>query len=108
MKKRRVEWKLLTPSTWNLPDIIDTLKKRSARLRQWFEIENVFEGSLVIQTLVQQNVLDNREEFRASVHLFLEKFVEVCRINADVPTVIKVALIIELGEFEKEGNTNVL
>ncbi|VDI63526.1 Hypothetical predicted protein [Mytilus galloprovincialis] len=102
VKKRRVEWKLLTPSTWNLPDIIDTLKKRSARLRQWFEIENVFEGSLVIQTLVQQNVLDNREEFRASVHLFLEKFVEVCRINADVPTVIEVALIIELGEFEKE------
>ncbi|XP_076075952.1 uncharacterized protein LOC143046747 [Mytilus galloprovincialis] len=102
VKKRRVEWKLLTPSTWNLPDIIDTLKKRSARLRQWFEIENVFEGSLVIQTLVQQNVLDNQEEFRASVHLFLEKFVEVCRIHADVPTVIKVALIIELGEFEKE------
>ncbi|VDI14911.1 Hypothetical predicted protein [Mytilus galloprovincialis] len=106
--KRRVEWKLATPSTWNLPEIKDTLKKCSAQLRQWFEIENVFVGSLVIKTLVQQNVLDNREEFRASVHLFLEKFVEVCRINADVPTVIKVDLIIELGEFEKEGNTNVL
>ncbi|VDI22999.1 Hypothetical predicted protein [Mytilus galloprovincialis] len=100
--KRRVEWKLATPSTWNLPEIKDTLKKCSAQLRQWFEIENVFVGSLVIKTLVQQNVLDNREEFRASVHLFLEKFVEVCRINADVPTVIKVDLIIELGEFEKE------
>ncbi|VDI42569.1 Hypothetical predicted protein [Mytilus galloprovincialis] len=100
--KRRVEWKLATPSTWNLPEIKDTLQKCSAQLRQWFEIENVFVGSLVIKTLVQQNVLDNREEFRASVHLFLEKFVEVCRINADVPTVIKVALIIELGEFEKE------
>ncbi|CAC5409073.1 DDX58 [Mytilus coruscus] len=105
VRKCRVEWRLETPSTWNLPEIKETLEKFSALLRQWFEIEFVYVGSLVIKTLVHKNVLDNRDEMRTSVHLFLEKIVEVCRINADVPTVIKVALIIEPDEFDKKERT---
>ncbi|CAG2249451.1 unnamed protein product [Mytilus edulis] len=39
---------------------------------------------------------------RTSVHSFLEKFVEVCQINTDVPKVIKIALIVEPDAFDYE------
>ncbi|VDH91319.1 Hypothetical predicted protein [Mytilus galloprovincialis] len=99
-RRCRVEWRLETPSTWNLPEIKDTLEKFSALLRQWFEIEFVYVGSLVIKTLVQKNVLDNQEQMRKSIHSFLEKIVDVCKIKTDVSTVIKVALIIDPGESD--------
>ncbi|VDI49215.1 Hypothetical predicted protein [Mytilus galloprovincialis] len=105
VRKCRVEWRLETPNTWNLPEIKETLEKFSSLLRQWFEIEFVYVGSLVLSTLVKQNVLDNPDQMRTSIQLFLEKVVELCKINADVPTVIKVDLIIKLDELvhrEKE------
>lgn len=77
--------------------------KFSDLLRPWFEIEFVYVGSLVIKTLVQKKVLFNHDEMHTSVHSFLEKFVEVCNINTDVPEVINVALIMDPTEFEYEG-----
>ncbi|CAC5397217.1 unnamed protein product [Mytilus coruscus] len=105
VRRCRVEWRLETPNTWNLPEIKETLEKFSALLRQWFEIEFVYVGSLVIKTLVQKNILENRDQMRKSIHSFLEKIVDVCKINTDVPTVIKVALLIEPCEsnFKKEA-----
>ncbi|VDH90795.1 Hypothetical predicted protein [Mytilus galloprovincialis] len=98
--KCRVEWRLETPSTWNLLEIKETLEKFSALLRQWFEIEFVYVGSLVIKTLVKKNVLDNQDQMRKSIHSFLEKIVDVCKIKTDVSAVIKVALIIDPGESD--------
>lgn len=103
VKKCRVEWRLETPDTWNLTEIKETLVKFSEMLQPWFEIEFVHIGSLVIKTLVQKKVLDNRDQMRASVQSFLEKVVEVCKINTDVPSVIKVDLIIQLDETDNEG-----
>lgn len=80
--------------------------KFSALLRPYFEIEFVYIGSLVIKTLVQKQVLDNREQMRESVHSFLEKFVEVCKINTDIQTVIKVDLIIEPSESYDKSKIN--
>ncbi|VDH92655.1 Hypothetical predicted protein [Mytilus galloprovincialis] len=99
VRKCRVEWRLETPNTWNLPEIKETLEKFSSLLRQWFEIEFVYVGSLVLSTLVNKNVLDNPDQMRTSIQLFLEKVVELCNIDADVPTVIKVDLIIKLDEL---------
>ncbi|CAC5401442.1 unnamed protein product [Mytilus coruscus] len=113
VRKCRVEWRLETPNTWNLPEIKETLEKFSALLRQWFEIEFVYVGSLVLTTLVHKNVLDNPDQMRKSIHSFLEKVVEICKIKADVPTVIKVDLIIKFDELvyketDKENITSKL
>ncbi|CAG2239876.1 unnamed protein product [Mytilus edulis] len=93
-KKCRVEWRLQTPDTWNLIEIKETLEKFSGVLRPWFEIEFVHVGSLVIKTLVPKEVLDNRDQMKKSIQAFLEKVVEVCHINTELSTVIKVDLVV--------------
>lgn len=103
MKKCRLEWRLEVPDSWNVAKIKESLLNFSGMLRPWFEIECVYVGSLVIKTLVQRHVLCNRDLMRTSVHSFLEKVVEVCKINTDVPEVINISLIIENEEFEYEG-----
>lgn len=97
-------WKLETPDTWDLIDIKETLLNCSQLFRKHFEIEFVYVGSLVIKTLVQQQVLENRDQMRVSVHWFLEKIVEVCKIETDVPEVIQVSLEIEPNECGYESN----
>ncbi|XP_063446937.1 antiviral innate immune response receptor RIG-I-like [Mytilus trossulus] len=104
VQKVRVEWRLETPNTWNLPQIKETLEKFSSLLRQWFEIEFVYVGSLVLSTLVNKNVLDNPDQMRTSIQLFLEKVVELCNINTDVPTVVKIDLIIKPDELVYREN----
>ncbi|VDI77769.1 Hypothetical predicted protein [Mytilus galloprovincialis] len=93
-KKCRVEWRLQTPDTWNLNEIKETLEKFSGVLRPWFEIEFVHVGSLVIKTLVPKKVLDNRDQMKKSIQAFLEKIVEVCHINTELTTIIKVVLVV--------------
>ncbi|XP_071143015.1 uncharacterized protein [Mytilus edulis] len=102
VNKCRLEWRLETPDTWNLTEIKETLERFSGVLRPWFEIQFVYIGSLVIKTLVQKKILNDRDQMRTSVHSFLEKFVEVCQINTDVPKVIKIALIVEPDAFDYE------
>ncbi|CAG2250688.1 DDX58 [Mytilus edulis] len=94
VKKCRVEWRLQTPDTWNLNEIKETLEKFSGVLRPWFEIEFVHVGSLVIKTLVPKEVLDNRDQMKKSIQAFLEKMVELCHINTELSTVIKVDLVV--------------
>lgn len=98
-----MEWKLETPETWNVTEIKETLLNFSQLLRKWFEIEFVYIGSLIIKTLVQKQVLENRDQMRTSVHSFLEKIVEVCEIDTDVPAVIKVTLLIDTDECSYKG-----
>ncbi|VDI13102.1 Hypothetical predicted protein [Mytilus galloprovincialis] len=102
VKKCRVEWRLETPETWNLKEIKETLVKFSEMLRPWFEIEFVYVGSLVIKTLVQKKFLDNRDQMRTSIHSFLEKVVEVCKIDSDETSVIRVDLFIQLDEIDNK------
>jgi hypothetical protein len=51
-----VEWKLATSDTWNVSKIKNTLEHLSGSLEQWFEIEFVYIGSLVIRTIVPVSV----------------------------------------------------
>ncbi|CAC5409072.1 unnamed protein product [Mytilus coruscus] len=81
-----------------------TKYKASCSTEETFDIEvpkmnASASGSKVYVTETDKN---NRDEMRTAVHLFLEKFVEVCRINSDEHTVIKVALITEPDELDKE------
>lgn len=89
-----MEWRLQTPDTWNLTKIKETLETCSALLRQFFEIEFVHVGSLVIKTLAPKEVLDNRDQMKKSIQAFLEKIVEICQINTELSTVIKVDLVV--------------
>lgn len=77
-------------------------------LQPWFDIQFVYIGSLVIKALVQKHTLDDRDKMRKSVHSFLKKIVEVCKINTEVSTVIKVDLTIELNEFHYKSKINYL
>ncbi|CAG2251240.1 unnamed protein product [Mytilus edulis] len=64
---------------------------------------HVAAGGPDVQATEKDN--NNPDQMRTSIQLFLEKVVELCNINADVPTVIKVVLIIKLDELvhrEKE------
>jgi len=90
--KCRVEWKLATPDTWNVSEIKNTLQKFSCLLKQWFEIEFVYIGSLVIRTIVPEHILSNYDDFKSAVRSFLAKIVEDCKLDTDTPTVVKVDL----------------
>ena len=87
-----MEWKLATPDTWNVSEIKNTLQNISCLLKQWFEIEFVYIGSLVILTIVPEHILSNYDNFKSAVRSFLAKIVEVCQLDTDTPTVVKVDL----------------
>jgi hypothetical protein len=90
--KCRVEWKLATSDTWNVSKIKNALEHWSGSLKQWFEIEFVYIGSLVIGTTVPEHILSNYDAFKSAVRSFLAKIVEVCQLDTDTPTVVKVDL----------------
>lgn len=94
-RKCRVEWRLETPNHWDLAQIKETLDNCSSMLKRWFEIQFVYVGSLVIHTFVTAHVVNDRDKMRMSVHSFLRKVVEVCMINTDDSSVIRVALMVE-------------
>ena len=87
-----VEWKLATPDTWNVSEIKNTLQNVSCLLKQWFEIEFVYIGSLVIRTIVPEHILSNYDDFKSAVRSFLAKIVEICQLDTYTPTVVKVVL----------------
>jgi hypothetical protein len=89
-----VVWKLATLDTWNVSKIKKTLENLSGSLRQWFEIEFVYIGSLVIRTIVPEHILSNYNNFKSAVGFFLAKIVEVCQLDTDTSTVVKVDLSI--------------
>ena len=90
--KCRVEWKFTTPDAWDVSEIESTLQNVS--LEQKFEIEFVYIGSLVIRTIVPEHILSNYDDFKSAVRSFLAKIVEVCQLDTDTPTVVKVDLSI--------------
>jgi hypothetical protein len=47
---------------------------------------------LVIQTIVPEHILSNYDNFKSAVRSFLAKIVEVCQLETDTPTVVKVDL----------------
>jgi hypothetical protein len=90
--KYHVEWKLATPDTWIVSKIKNTLERFSYLLNEWFEIECVYIGSLVIRTKVPEHILSNYDDFKSAVRSFLAKIVEACQLDTDTPTVVKVDL----------------
>jgi hypothetical protein len=87
-----VEWKLATPDTWNVSEMKKALQNVSCLIKQWFEIEFVYIGSLVIRTIVPEHILSNYDDFKSAMRSFLAKIVEVCQLDTDTPTVVKVDL----------------
>ena len=92
--KCNVEWKLAIPVTWIASEIMRTLQNCSRFINQLFEIESVCMGSLVIMTIVPEHILSNYDDFMSAVRSFLAKIVEVCQLDTDTPTVVKVDLSI--------------
>lgn len=67
-----------------------TLTQMSALLNQWFKVEFVYVGSLVINTSVPKHILLNREFLKSAIKSFLEKIVEVCNIDSSKPEKVQV------------------
>jgi hypothetical protein len=87
-----VDWKLATPDTWNASKMKISLECFPCLSNECFEIEFVSIGSLVIRTKVPEHILSNYDDFKSAVRSFLAKIVEVCQLDTDTPTVVKVDL----------------
>ncbi|XP_071173123.1 uncharacterized protein [Mytilus edulis] len=89
-----VEWKLSTPSNWNVDDIKKTLENVSSLIGQWFRIVFVYKGSLVIQTSASKQIMQNDKDFRLAVKSFLKDVVKKCQLETVTNTTVKVALVV--------------
>lgn len=77
----------------------------SALLNQWFKVEFVYVGSLVINTSVPKHILMNREFLKSAIKSFLEKIVEVCNIDSGKPEKIQVDFTVK-NRTPEEGKSN--
>lgn len=84
-KKVYAEWKMETPDNWNAEKIKETLV---SFVNQWFQIEFVFEGSLIISTSVSEFVL--RHSLHEAIESFLRDFIELCEIDTSIPSILKI------------------
>lgn len=91
-----VEWRLATPGNWNLNEIIETLENFSSLLGKWFRIKFVYKGSLVIQTSASICFLKNDDEFQLSVKMFLRDMVDICNLDVETKTIVKVELFVSI------------
>ncbi|XP_052062371.1 uncharacterized protein LOC127702279 [Mytilus californianus] len=97
-----VEWKLATPSNWNVDYITKTLENVSSLVGQWFRIVFVYKGSLVIQTSASERIMQNDKDFCLAVKLFFKDVVEKCQLDTKTNTVIKVELVVTNEIFSRQ------
>ncbi|CAG2205574.1 unnamed protein product [Mytilus edulis] len=77
-----VEWRFANPpDSWKVSEMKTALNQMSAMIKQWFKVEFVYIGSLVITTSVPKHVLLEREFLQSAIKSFLENIVKVCNID---------------------------
>ncbi|XP_071176863.1 uncharacterized protein [Mytilus edulis] len=97
-----LEWKLATPDSWDIDEIKETLENFSSLMGKFFRIEFVYKGSLVIQTSAQLSFLQNDDEFQLAVESFLKDFLDICNLDTDTKTIVKVKITISNEKFESK------
>ncbi|CAC5362326.1 unnamed protein product [Mytilus coruscus] len=94
-----VEWKLETPGSWNIDAIKGTLENFSSLMGSFFRIVFVYKGSLVIQTTAPICFLQNEKDLQLAVKLFLGDLVDVCKLDSDTKTIVKVEVVLSQETF---------
>lgn len=65
----------------------------------FFRIVFVYKGSLVIQTTAPKRFLQNEEDFRLAIKLFLRDLVDIGKIDSDTKTIVKVEVVLSPETF---------
>lgn len=97
----KVEWKVVTPGTWDVEKIAETMNQLAALLNETIKIRFVRTGSLILSTTVPCNIMKDRNQFHTAVHSLFVKIVEVCDLDVEKPNTIKAFLSVEypIGNF---------
>lgn len=69
-----------------------------------YKIVAIYKGSIIIDTLVPINILQDDDAFWRSIRLFLDTMVKICGIDKNIPTVIKVKIAITEHEESMYNN----
>ncbi|CAG2229537.1 unnamed protein product [Mytilus edulis] len=88
----KVEWKIVTPGSWDVERISRSLNKVAALLEEVFQIEFVMLGSLIIKTSVPLKIIQNTESFAEAVESFLRNIWRESKIDTSEYHVIPVYL----------------
>lgn len=94
-----VEWRLATPGNWNVDKIKEALENTPSLIGQKFHIEFVYKGSLLIQTKAPMFLLQNFKLFVEAVESFLRHFVDICGLDTEVKTIVKMELVVSKEKF---------
>ncbi|VDH97122.1 Hypothetical predicted protein [Mytilus galloprovincialis] len=92
----KVRWTIETPGhlQHKKDDIVKVLKKaiEIVRIGTSHKIEDVYEGSITIDTLLPMSILQDKEAFHDSIRKFLSAIVTICRIDTTIPLEVKVQI----------------
>lgn len=105
----KFRWKIETPGHLEQKkgDIVKVLKKAFdiVKISTSHEIEDVYEGSITIDTLLPMSKLQYTEAFHHSIRNFLTTIVNICGIDTTIP--LKVKVQITLCDLDQGRLTNV-
>ncbi|XP_052102355.1 uncharacterized protein LOC127735943 [Mytilus californianus] len=75
--------------------VVHTLRSVSVLLKEWFEIEFVYVGSLVIETTILESVVADKNTFITAIRSFISTIVDVCDLNSPSRQIIDVLLDVQ-------------
>ncbi|VDI64482.1 Hypothetical predicted protein [Mytilus galloprovincialis] len=89
----KVEWKIVTPGSWNVDIIADKLNLLSATIKELIQIEFVKTGSLTIHTTMPIHLFNDRVVLRQAITSFLKRILEINEIDTNERSIIPVSMI---------------
>ncbi|VDI28997.1 Hypothetical predicted protein [Mytilus galloprovincialis] len=90
-----VLWKFANPGSWDMEKVVKTLRSVSALLKEWFEIEFVYVGSLVIETTILESIVVDEHTFVSAIKSFISTIVDLCDLDYPTRQIIDVLLDVQ-------------
>ncbi|XP_076105116.1 uncharacterized protein LOC143073446 isoform X2 [Mytilus galloprovincialis] len=90
-----VLWKFANPGSWDMEKVVKTLRSVSALLKEWFEIEFVYVGSLVIETTILESIVVDEHTFVSAIKSFISTIVDLCDLDSPTRQIIDVLLDVQ-------------
>lgn len=75
--------------------VVKTLRSVSALLKEWFEIEFVYVGSLVIETTILESIVVDEHTFVSAIKSFISTIVDLCDLDSPTRQIIDVLLDVQ-------------
>lgn len=79
-----IELKLQAPDSWQVTKIQDVLRGATAMLKDRFQVEIVYVGSLITVTSIPNVILQHVELLPSSIRFFLQ-YIDVCELKTEIP-----------------------